>query len=347
MPESRKAESKKAETSKADSTKADDRTAPDTAARDRTRPARRAPVRRAPMRRGPQATRGTSRSATASEDTLADEHVAEGDIADGDVTDEPIESGSTGSAETIAAEADEFTDLDLDLDTDDETAADTDSDDDNTAAVVEPDPSEVERTVSYRERRRRRSASGAADGKTGDSGRATASGRVRYRGARGGSRRRALVGALAVVVLIACIVASTLFAVGISRQKDLDDLRAEYANFASQVIVNLTSMNPATVDDALRTVQNDTSGKVKEQLQDSIQQVVTLVRDSKVETKTSVISQAVTKAEPDEGSVIMVFGWRQSSQDGSVPTEVRTFRWRVDMTRMNGDLKMTNFEWVA
>ena len=55
----------------------------------------------------------------------------------------------------------------------------------------------------------------------------------------------------------------------------------------------------------------------------------------------------MTKAEPDEGSVIMVFGWEQRSLDGKIPTQVQTFRWRVDMTRINGDLKVTNFEWVA
>ena len=106
-------------------------------------------------------------------------------------------------------------------------------------------------------------------------------------------------------------------------------------------------MNPSNVDQVLKTVQEDTSGRVKQQLQDSTQQAVGLVRDTNVETKTSILSEAVTKAEPDEGSVIMVFGWEQRSLDGKIPTQVQTFRWRVDMTRINGDLKVTNFEWVA
>ena len=171
--------------------------------------------------------------------------------------------------------------------------------------------------------------------------------RVRYRGSSGRSTRRIALAVVAVIATIAFAVAAAVFAIGINRQQDLDELRSEYSSFASQFIVNMTSMNPSNVDQVLKTVQEDTSGRVKQQLQDSTQQAVGLVRDTNVETKTSILSEAVTKAEPDEGSVIMVFGWEQRSLDGKIPTQVQTFRWRVDVTRINGDLKVTNFEWVA
>ncbi|WP_279103296.1 hypothetical protein [Gordonia bronchialis] len=203
--------------------------------------------------------------------------------------------------------------------------------------TIEPDPADVERTISYRERRRARVA-------TGDVPRSR---RVRYRGSSGRSTRRIALAVVAVIATIAFAVAAAVFAIGINRQQDLDELRSEYSSFASQFIVNMTSMNPSNVDQVLKTVQEDTSGRVKQQLQDSTQQAVGLVRDTNVETKTSILSEAVTKAEPDEGSVIMVFGWEQRSLDGKIPTQVQTFRWRVDVTRINGDLKVTNFEWVA
>ncbi|MCH5644919.1 MULTISPECIES: hypothetical protein [unclassified Gordonia (in: high G+C Gram-positive bacteria)] len=203
---------------------------------------------------------------------------------------------------------------------------------------IERDPSEIERTVSYRERRQARMSSGTD--------RSTVP-KVRYRGSSSGSRRDLALAIVAGVLILAFVAASVVFAVGINRQKDLDALRAEYSSFASQFIINLTSMNPSNVDQVLKTVQEDSSGKVKQQLQDSSQQAVGLVRDTNVETKTTILSEAVTKAEPDEGSVIMVFGWQQRSLDGKLPMQVQTFRWRVDMTRINGDLKVTNYEWVA
>ncbi|WP_420871685.1 hypothetical protein [Gordonia hongkongensis] len=221
-------------------------------------------------------------------------------------------------------------------------AADTAPEPESVAAEIAPDPSEVEKTVSYRERRRARTA--AASASTGTPKRKRG---IRYRGS-GRRSPRAVVGVVvALVVIVVCAIASVVFALGIARQDRTDDLRAEYSAFASQVLVNLTSMNPDTVDQTLTSVQEDTSGKVKQEVQNNIQQVAALVRDGKLETRSLILSSAVTKAEPDEGSVIMVFGWHQRSLDGEVPSQEKVFRWRVDMTRINGDLKMTDFEWVA
>ncbi|MBN0974932.1 MULTISPECIES: hypothetical protein [unclassified Gordonia (in: high G+C Gram-positive bacteria)] len=221
-------------------------------------------------------------------------------------------------------------------------AADTAPDSESVAAEIAPDPSEVEKTVSYRERWRARTA--AASASTGTPKRKRG---IRYRGS-GRRSPRAVVGVVvALVVIVVCAIASVVFALGIARQDRTDDLRAEYSAFASQVLVNLTSMNPDTVDQTLTSVQEDTSGKVKQEVENNIQQVAALVRDGKLETRSLILSSAVTKAEPDEGSVIMVFGWHQRSLDGEVPSQEKVFRWRVDMTRINGDLKMTDFEWVA
>lgn len=221
-------------------------------------------------------------------------------------------------------------------------AADTAPEPESVAAAIAPDPSEVEKTVSYRERRRARTAAGSAS--TGTPKRKRG---IRYRGS-GRRSPRAVVGVVvALVVIVVCAIASVVFALGIARQDRTDDLRAEYSAFASQVLVNLTSMNPDTVDQTLTSVQEDTSGKVKQEVENNIQQVAALVRDGKLETRSLILSSAVTKAEPDEGSVIMVFGWHQRSLDGEVPSQEKVFRWRVDMTRINGDLKMTDFEWVA
>ena len=63
--------------------------------------------------------------------------------------------------------------------------------------------------------------------------------------------------------------------------------------------------------------------------------------------KSDALTLAALTGTDDEGSVIMVYGWEQRSLDGKAAPEYQTFRWRVDMTRINGELKMTNFEWVT
>lgn len=291
---------------------------------------RRRPVRSAPIRRGrggskkagkpvadsaPRAE--TSAAAAADEDDRAENSTSE-------VTGAEVAQAGTGREEAASM---------VSLD---KPAAGTDPVSHDFAEEAAPDPSEVERTISYRERRRARLAATGPE-----------SSGVRYKGS-GRTSARTVVGVvLSIVIIAVCAVASIVFALGIAHQDEVDDLRAEYSTFASQVLLNLTSMNPDTVDQTLESVQKDTSGKVKEEVQNNISQVASLVRDGKLETKTIILSSAVTKAEPDEGSVIMVFGWHQRSLDGQIPSQEKVFRWRVDMTRINGELKMTDFEWVA
>ncbi|WP_439029915.1 hypothetical protein [Gordonia terrae] len=285
------------------------------------------PVRSAPIRRARPAARKTSKVAPASETEAAADTKSEDT--------KPVETNRADTEPSGAASAETTGDPTAD----DPAVPEADS---RAAAAIAPDPSEVEKTVSYRERRRARMASrtDADDSPQSRHG-------IRYRGS-GRRSPRAIVGVVvALVVIVVCAIASVVFALGISRQDRLDDLRAEYSSFASQVLVNLTSMNPENVDRTLTSVQEDTSGKVKQEVQNNIQQVAALVRDGKLETRSIILSSAVTKAEPDEGSVIMVFGWHQKSLDGEVPSQEKVFRWRVDMTRINGDLKMTDFEWVA
>ena len=167
-----------------------------------------------------------------------------------------------------------------------------------------PEPSQLERSLGYRDRRRSRSRPAvAAKGAGKDAG-------VAYSG-RSVAPVRVIAVVLSVVVIVACAIVAVVAALGIERQNDRDELRAEYSDFASQVIVNLTSFNPKNTDNALKTLEKQTSGRAKTQISDSIQQVTSLVKSTNVETKTTVLSSAVTKATDDEGSVIMVYGWEQ------------------------------------
>ena len=80
---------------------------------------------------------------------------------------------------------------------------------------------------------------------------------------------------------------------------------------------------------------------------DSMKQAAGLISEQNLNTKTTILSDAVTKAEQDEGSVMVVYGWQMDPVEKGEEMTVQTFRWRVDITRINGDLKMTNFEWVT
>ncbi|MEE4025222.1 hypothetical protein V1Y59_19210 [Gordonia sp. PKS22-38] len=205
---------------------------------------------------------------------------------------------------------------------------------------IEADPAETERTLGYRERRRRRQKRPRDTRTTGSPG------GVRYRGAKR-SRGWIVGSAVCVVVLVTSLVAAVVFALGIGRITDEQDLRQEYSTFARQMVVNLTTLNADNVDDAMKALEDRTSGRAHQQMQESMQQAVSLVRDQDLDTKSTVISDAVTHATPDEGTVILVYGWQMKPENPEEQTIVQTFRWRVQVTRINDDLKMTNFEWVT
>lgn len=208
----------------------------------------------------------------------------------------------------------------------------------DTTPEIAPDPSEVERGVGYRQRRQGHGGPTPQPGVTySKSASTTSSTPLGW----------VIMSSLATVVLVIGVALSAAFAIGTHRYDTQNELRAEYSTFAKQMIVNLTTLNKDNVDEALKTLEDKTSGKAKQQMQDSMKQAAGLISEQNLNTKTTILSDAVTKAEQDEGSVMVVYGWQMDPVEKGEEMTVQTFRWRVDITRINGDLKMTNFEWVT
>ncbi|OPX13772.1 hypothetical protein [Gordonia sp. i37] len=204
------------------------------------------------------------------------------------------------------------------------------------------DPDELVSSLSYRERRQRRMA--AAPGGD-DAAPVTKVSALRARSDR--SILAWVATGLAVIVIVGCLVASSVFAIALGRIDHQRNLRAEYSSFAQLMTVTMTSLNPGNVDSAMKTMADKTSGTAQQRLNESMGQAVSLIRDQKLDVQSTVISDAVTKADDDEGTVIVVYGWQMKPTDPKEQTIVQTFRWRVDITRINGELKMTDFEWVT
>ena len=292
------------------------------------------PVRSAPLRRGRKDKREPIKPADgATPPAELDESTAETAAADAGPTDraaapaegttEAVEGADVSAEDTAEAAqgADDFTEV--------------------PAEAVEPSAEPAEGTgepaaVSYRERRAKRQ--GSTPGRQVER---------RARVGRGAGGKWVVAGAVCALFIVACVVASTFFAVGTSRLDHRNELRASYSGFARQMTIDLTSLNPGNVDKALQTVQDKTSGPAQQRIKQSMAQVTDLIRTQNQTVTSSVITDAVTKATDDEGSVIVVYGWEMKSQDPKQETVIQTFRWRVDITRINGDLKMTNFEWVV
>jgi len=159
--------------------------------------------------------------------------------------------------------------------------------------------------------------------------------------------RSALLGIGAAVLAVVLIAASALLGIGAYRLQRLNDLRAEYDAFAQQVTVNLTSLNAGNVDNIRKTLLDKTSGTAQQNLELVTQQIITQIEQYGIQTNGEVMSRAVTVADPDYGQVLMVLGWTQRLSNKKDDVERQVFRWKVDMRRINGELKLTKFDWVS
>jgi Mce-associated membrane protein len=202
--------------------------------------------------------------------------------------------------------------------------------------------------VSYRERRS--AGRGESDGRP-----RRTRGSLR-RGKSGPGKKRASVRGLGVVIaavsaialIAAMVVASTFFVLGTNKIDDRNDLRAEYSAFARQMVTNLTTLNPENIDASIKSFQDDTSGKAMEQVGQSVEQTVNMIKSENVSTRGAVISEAVTASDADSATVIMVFSWEMNQPNVTEQqTVLQVFRWKLEITRINGELKLTNVEWVT
>ncbi|WP_299576470.1 hypothetical protein [uncultured Williamsia sp.] len=193
------------------------------------------------------------------------------------------------------------------------------------AASTEAAPARSGATLSYRERRR---------------GAPSVAKKAPVRRSRLGLY---LSGTLAILVIAGLAAVSVFFAVSTSRIDDRAAQRAEYVAFARQMVVNLTSLSPSTVDSTLDEFRRDASGKALEDTSQTLQQTVDLIKSQNVTTKGTILADAVVSSDADQATVLIVSGWTMNNPQ----PVVQTFRWKVTVSRIDGQMKLTGYEWVT
>ncbi|WP_347956341.1 hypothetical protein [Gordonia aichiensis] len=200
------------------------------------------------------------------------------------------------------------------------------------ASAVEPDGDELAASAVYRERRRKRAVVRRSAGE---------------RAAGDGSRLVIVAVSLTALVVVVGVVLSAVFGYQYHKIEQERQLRAEYSTFAQQMVVSMSTLNPDNADQMYKNAMEKTSGRARQMFQENMKQVAEMVRKGDMVTKTTIVADAVSKSEPDEGSVLVVYAWQGHPKNDTKNTDFATFRARVDMTRINGELKMTYFDWVA
>jgi len=210
--------------------------------------------------------------------------------------------------------------------------ADIDPDADEEAASLAGSP-------NYRDRRRAASAKPQAP--------------VRPRGS-GRTMMSALLGVLAAVVLIAMIVGTVLFATATNRIDSKEQSRQQYVDFAKQMVVNLTTLNPQNVDQLGQQVFDNLSGAALNQLQTNLPGFISAVQKYSYSSKGNIVAAAIARDDKNEpiadaksATVLIVSGYQATSPQDPKDALLNSFRWKLVVTKINGQLKVTDMQWVT
>jgi len=166
-------------------------------------------------------------------------------------------------------------------------------------------------------------------------------------------RRLRLPGLKAVAAaLVVLVIAGLLSVTGwmlFEHRKATDERHrtAEYAAAARQGVVNLMSMDYTQAKESVQRIIDDSIGKFKNNFQDTSQDLIKALQDSKMVTKVTVNDTAV-EAMDDETATVLVAA--TSHREGpSAPKEdqqPRVWRMVVTLQRDGGQIKLSDVEFA-
>jgi Mce-associated membrane protein len=122
---------------------------------------------------------------------------------------------------------------------------------------------------------------------------------------------------------------------------------AEYAAAARQGVVNLMSMDYTQAKESVQRVIDDSIGKFKNNFQDTAQDLIKALQDSKMVTKVTV-NDAAVEAMDDETATVLVAATshREGPNAPKEDQQPRVWRMVVTLQRDGGQIKMSDVEFA-
>jgi Mce-associated membrane protein len=168
-----------------------------------------------------------------------------------------------------------------------------------------------------------------------------------------GKRRLRLVGlkgvaAALVVLVIAGLLSATGWMLLEHRKATAERHRtAEYAAAARQGVVNLMSMDYTQAKESVQRVIDDSIGKFKTNFEDSSQDLIKALQDSKMVTKVTVNDTAVEAMDEETATVLVAAtSHREGPNAPKEDQQPRVWRVVITMQRDGGQIKMSDVEFA-
>jgi len=150
------------------------------------------------------------------------------------------------------------------------------------------------------------------------------------------------VAAVLVLALLATIVVE---AIAVGRHQNREALRRDAIRVASAQVVDLTTIDPAHVDDRIADLRKRTTGDFRRQLQGIAETFRSVVRTGKVETAGDVVAVAVTSVTDRRARVLVANRTTVTNTSAKVPT-TRAYRISVDLLRVDDAWLVSGMEFV-
>lgn len=159
--------------------------------------------------------------------------------------------------------------------------------------------------------------------------------------------RRALAATLALLV-VAGLLGATGWMLWEHRKADAERHRtAEYAAAARQGVVNLMSMDYSHAQESVQRVIDDSIGKMKNNFQDTSQDLIKALQDSKMITKVTVNDAAVESMDDQTATVLIAAtSHREGPNAPKEDQQPRVWRVVVTMQRDGSQIKMSDVEFA-
>lgn len=159
--------------------------------------------------------------------------------------------------------------------------------------------------------------------------------------------RKALAATLALLV-IAGLLGATGWMLWEHRKADEERHRtAEYAAAARQGVVNLMSMDYSHAQESVQRVIDDSIGKMKNNFQDTSQDLIKALQESKMITKVTVNDAAVESMDDQTATVLIAAtSHREGPNAPKEDQQPRVWRVVVTMQRDGSQIKMSDVEFA-
>jgi Mce-associated membrane protein len=168
---------------------------------------------------------------------------------------------------------------------------------------------------------------------------------------RHGTGRSRLLAAAVVTTLLALIVAGGGLSIYLFQKHDDAESetaqRTAYVQAARQGVLNILSVDHNHADADIKRILDNATGKWQEEFSPQAQPFVDVVKQAKVITTAAISGAGLEKVNPDDSAQVLVAASAKVTNSSGAQEEPRTFRVRVTVADSDGQLKVSNMEYIA